>query len=504
MPTTTEPPFRASRYTTGAIVLHWTIAILVILQIAGGFTMEALAERGSALQYTLFQLHKSMGATVLVLTVARILWRAFNPPPAEPASVSRMERVVAGIVHKVFYLLLLVIPLAGWVVITVSPIQIETVLYFQSWLPWPHLPGFGGLGADARANVEDIAGDVHVILAYAMGVLVLLHIAGAVKHQMENGRYLRRMTGFSGGDGPRNAYGQATTVVATLVFGGAIIGSAGIARHEAALARAPAAVSPDEAEVLGSAAAQPPAPEPAPAGPTPEPETATTETEAADTLQSAAAPEEPAGAVSGAPVDVAAVQAPEADAPEADTPVADAPEAAAEHPAPEPAAVPQWTVRPGESALTIRFGYQSGEVVARFESFDADIAFDPADLDASSIRVAVDLTSVTIDSGGVPMAQLRGPDGLAVDAAATATFTSRRIRQSGDGSYVADGELDLRGTVRPIALAFDLAIDGDVARADAGATLERLDYTIGARSDPTGGTVALEVTVAVDVVADRR
>ncbi len=450
VPTTTEPPFRASRYTTGAIVLHWVIAVLVILQIAGGYVMDDAVEEGSALQYTLFQLHKSVGVTVLLLTVARILWRLFNPPPADPPGVSATDRRIAGIAHRIFYVLLLAIPLAGWLVITVSPIQIATVLYFQDWLPWPNLPVLGSLSPDARAGIEHLAQDVHGILAYAMGALVLLHIGGAMKHQLKDGRYLRRMTGFAGGDGPRNAFGHATTVVTTLAIALVIIGSAGIARHTAQGAQADDGVSPDQAAVLGA---------------------------------------EPASTAEVAAVGPVAATTDE-------TP-------AASEPASPAAVVPQWAVRPDESALTFRFGYQSGEVVARFDAFDADIAFDPDHLDQSAIQVDVDLASVAIESGGVAMTQLRGPDGLAVDDSATATFTSDTIRATDEG-YVAEGRLTLRSAEQPASLAFTLEIDGDQAIAHGSTTLERLAFDIGAQSDPKGGTVSPTVRIEFDLMADRQ
>lgn len=249
MTTVAAPPFRASRYTTGAILLHWTIALLVLAQIGGGYAMMNLLEEGSALQYQIYQLHKSFGISILVLTVSRILWRFFNPPPPEPASVSRVERWAAHIVHYLFYVLLLAVPLAGWLVITVSPVQIETVLFFVDRLPWPHLPGFEAMSSSARTELAEGAERVHGVLAYTMGVLVALHVAGALKHQIQDGAYVARMSVAARGDGPRNSYGQATTWLATLVFFGAMVGAATYARYE------PAAVSPDAAVVLGAGVA---------------------------------------------------------------------------------------------------------------------------------------------------------------------------------------------------------------------------------------------------------
>lgn len=252
---TTPPPFRASRYTTGAIVLHWTIAALVLLQIGLGWAMADLMAEGSRSQYVAFQLHKSFGIGVLVLTVARVMWRVFNPPPPAPASVARWERVLADLVHKAFYVLLVAVPLAGWLVVTVSRIPIPTNLFFL--VPWPNLPGFAGMAPESRMIWEGGAAEVHAVLAWTMGALVALHVAGALKHHLADGRFIRRMTLRAAGDGPRRAFGHATTTLVTIAFVVVMVACAVVARRSASEAEAAAAasVSPDSAAVLGTTAA---------------------------------------------------------------------------------------------------------------------------------------------------------------------------------------------------------------------------------------------------------
>ncbi len=231
MTTTAKPPFRASRYTTGAVVLHWAIALLVALQLASGFAMTDLMGR-SAAQFDVYQLHKSFGITVLLLTVARIVWRLFNPPPPEPASVGRWESFLANVVQFAFYALLLLVPLAGWVVISAATVQIDTVLFFREWLPFPHLPWLSDLDAPLRSLVEEASEETHGILAYSMLALIGLHVAGALKHQFADGAFLSRM-GFSArGDGPRRAYGLVPTVLVTAIVAAVLIGAGTIARHE--------------------------------------------------------------------------------------------------------------------------------------------------------------------------------------------------------------------------------------------------------------------------------
>jgi cytochrome b561/polyisoprenoid-binding protein YceI len=269
MTITAEPPFRASRYTTGAIILHWTTALFVLLQLAGGFLMADVLAEGSRQQYVVFQLHKSLGITILVLTLARVVWRLFNPPPPEPAGVARWEAVLANLVHKLFYVLLVAVPLAGWLAVSVSRLALPTNLFFAPFLPWPHLPGFGALPDAARGAWEDGAAGLHGLLAWTMGALVALHVAGALKHHLADGRFIARMSTRAGGDGPRRSYGHATAFLVALAFVLVMVASATVARRTPPpVALAAGQVLPDAVRVLAAPAAIAPGdlPAAAPAG----------------------------------------------------------------------------------------------------------------------------------------------------------------------------------------------------------------------------------------------
>ena len=133
-----------------------------------------------------FQLHKSIGITLLVLTLIRILWRLYNKPPPLPADIKPIEAKLSHLVQIGFYALMLLIPLGGWIMVSVSEFRVPTVLF--ETLSWPSLP----LPRDK---------DVYENLAFlhANGAtfgflgLLLLHIAGALKHQIkdETGVFMR-------------------------------------------------------------------------------------------------------------------------------------------------------------------------------------------------------------------------------------------------------------------------------------------------------------------------
>ncbi|MEO1103510.1 MAG: YceI family protein, partial [Pseudomonadota bacterium] len=315
------------------------------------------------------------------------------------------------------------------------------------WLPFPHLPGFGGLPEGARENLTDITEHVHAWLAYGAGVLVLLHVAGALKHHLADGTFINRMSLFAKGDGPRRAYGQATTTIVTLLVAGALVGSAALSRYGGSeVAQAPAQQGEQ------AAADTPAAPESAPAD---------------------------VPAPGAAPTDDAAVET-----------------------AGAPAPPPQWIVLPEASRLTFRLTHNGAEVEGGFEAFDATIIFDPDNLDASSIAVAIDTTSAFIDSSEISRGNLSSRDGFDNRNHGTARFESDTIRADGAG-YVAEGMLTIRDETHPQTLAFTVAIEGDRASAQGALTLNRLSYGVGEDNDPSGDTMSTEVTVNVVIEATR-
>src|SRR5262245_53273741 len=119
----------ASRYSTVAIALHWAIAVCIITLLGLGFVMTEMPPRKLATLFAIFQLHKSIGITVLLLTIVRLAWRLTHPAPPLPDTMKPWERLAAQSVHVAFYVLLLAIPLVGWALVSSSPRNIPTVLF---------------------------------------------------------------------------------------------------------------------------------------------------------------------------------------------------------------------------------------------------------------------------------------------------------------------------------------------------------------------------------------
>ena len=168
-----------SRYSAVAILLHWTIAALLLTNLVLGLQSGNL--KGLA-QFSLLQWHKSLGITVLLLSVTRLAWRLVHRPPPYPPGLGPWERAAAGAVHWGFYILMLGLPLTGWIMVSASPTNIPTLLY--KTIPWPHLGLVHALPMATRKNLDDLFGDIHATLAWTAIGLIALHVAAAIKHQV--------------------------------------------------------------------------------------------------------------------------------------------------------------------------------------------------------------------------------------------------------------------------------------------------------------------------------
>ena len=167
------------RYRTPAIVLHWLIAAAILFQMQLPWRFHDVKTPEA---FALIQLHKSVGITILVLSLARLGWRLANPPPPERESLAVWEVWLSKTVHWGLYVLMLGMPISGWILVSTSKTGIPTVLW--GLIPWPHLPGFAAMSAAGRQAWNGIAHESHELLGWGFYVLIGLHVAGALKHQL--------------------------------------------------------------------------------------------------------------------------------------------------------------------------------------------------------------------------------------------------------------------------------------------------------------------------------
>ena len=171
-----------SRYTKGAIVLQWLIALLIVGQLCGGLYMVGIPDEQASLKFQIFQLHKSFGVTILFLSAVRVAWRLTHKVPPLPEGMAGWEKIAARATHIGFYILMFVTPLLGWAYVSVAPFNVPTVLF--GVIPWPHMPFFEG-AANREALAESLAG-FHEFAAFSIIGLLVLHVGAALKHHFLN------------------------------------------------------------------------------------------------------------------------------------------------------------------------------------------------------------------------------------------------------------------------------------------------------------------------------
>jgi cytochrome b561 len=162
-----------NRYSGVSLALHWIIAFAVLAQV---LLITAHDKTDGALSREFVTLHKSVGVTILVLTLARIGWRLAHPAIALPGEMPRWEKLAARATHVLFYVILIAMPMTGWLASSAGG---RDFLWFGVF-EWPLLPVGGGREAAGRFM------DIHGMVMKGLYVLIALHVLAALKHQFVN------------------------------------------------------------------------------------------------------------------------------------------------------------------------------------------------------------------------------------------------------------------------------------------------------------------------------
>ena len=169
----------SQRYGDIAVIFHWVIALLIIGLLVIGKYMTSL-EENDPVRFVLTQWHKSFGITVLILSVLRLLWRFTHKPPPELASIAHWQRRAASLAHGLLYVLMFILPITGWIMVSASPLDLDTVLF--NVIPWPHLPGLHTL--ENRGDIAHSFQEYHEIAGIILIVILLAHSGAALKHHL--------------------------------------------------------------------------------------------------------------------------------------------------------------------------------------------------------------------------------------------------------------------------------------------------------------------------------
>ncbi len=388
------------RYTSVAIALHWVMAALLVFMIWLGWNMDDNEAR--------YQLHKSIGITILFLTLARLGWRIFNPPPPLPAGMPRHELLLSRISHIGFYVAMVAMPLGGWLLVSVSPFQVSTVLFGA--VSWPHLPFTGGLRTEAVYGVVET---LHSKGAWVILALLALHVAGAVKHEIgaEDGVLKRMIPRLFGRADPPAAPPRG----ALIAFGGSIMLFALIAAIPA----------------FGSSGA--------------------------------AAPQDSEAIVAADRVN--------------------------------------WAVDYASAEIRFSGIYDRVPYEGVFREWQADIAFDPEDLEAAEVFVIINAASARTGTR-LYDETLREADWFAAARFPQATVHLTDFTRAGE-AYLATASVTIKDQIVTVPLQFTLDIEGDTGTLNGTTSLSRRAINLGMGSDPSGEWVADEVVITLSGTAQR-
>ncbi|GAB3031039.1 cytochrome b [Oleiagrimonas citrea] len=189
-------PLRNESDRWGAVpqLFHWLIVLLILGQGVLGLVMVELPKRPSV--FAVYNLHKSIGLTILALAVLRLLWRVFDRRP-KPVPMPRWQHLGAEIMHWALYVLLFAVPLSGWLFDSATGLR---PLFWWGVLRMPSLTG------GAAPHLRELFEELHEVLFWALIALAALHAAAAIKHHLiDRDDTLRRMLPGFGGKSRRRA-----------------------------------------------------------------------------------------------------------------------------------------------------------------------------------------------------------------------------------------------------------------------------------------------------------
>lgn len=169
-----------------AKTFHWAIMLLILAQAVIGLTMVNLPRRPSV--FAIYNLHKSIGLTILALAVLRLAWRLVDRRPRDVPMPS-WQRRAAHATHVLLYVLIFAVPLSGWL------FDSATALRPLHWWGMVRMPSLTGGPAP---DFADITRALHHWLFWTMVVIVVGHVTAAIKHHVvDRDDTLRRMLPFA-------------------------------------------------------------------------------------------------------------------------------------------------------------------------------------------------------------------------------------------------------------------------------------------------------------------
>ena len=172
------------RYSKIAIIIHWLMAIMIIAMICMGVYMSDLP-KGSEERTWFFTLHKSIGLTLALLVVIRLVSKLINKSPPLPNMVSATHQKLAKATHQLLYLMMFIQPVSGY--ISSSFTSYKT----KFWgIPLPRW-------SSKNPELNELFSQVHEVSAICLVILLIIHISGVAYHVKKKETVLFRRMWFN-------------------------------------------------------------------------------------------------------------------------------------------------------------------------------------------------------------------------------------------------------------------------------------------------------------------
>ncbi len=448
-----------SHYSILAVILHWTLAFALAFQMGLGWHMSGLQDsNNSGLGlFAVTQLHKSIGILILLASIARLILRLYKKPPAALHD-DEWAHILSKYTHIALYIFMIGTPISGWLIVSSSNLNIDT--YIFDTLYWPHIPGIQSLSEASRSTLNALSLNAHELLSWAGIMLFFMHVAGALRHQFFKGEdILWRILPLI------KPLRKINATLCLLLIIAALIGLFMFVQYNVNRAK------PIKIEYNSTGRSET-------SLPSDKDQTLLkkdTEVQPSETEEIKENEEIIESGKEDEADDVSAEIAPKV----------------------EPIKPTNWTVI-GPKSLNFSVKWNDDIVTGSFSDWSADIKFDSAALDQSSIKVLINLTSVTTSDSTVNSA-IGNVDFFNTSASPQAQYISNNIKSLGGNRYQMDGVLRLKNIEQPLRIIFTLNVDGNKAEAKGSANINRVAHQIGIGQDE----IANDVRVVFEFMAQK-
>lgn len=425
-----EKAMETASYNRYSRYLHWLMAFLIVFIVILGWRNDD----HDSFRLSRISIHKSVGMLILLLTFVRVALRLMYKAPPEPP-MPQWQAWAAKALHFGFYLVMIGMPLTGWLMVSTSVRPIPMLGAVPFGLEWPHLPV--PQTHETHETFETIHKLIAKLLIYGM---IPLHVLAALKHQfVDKDAVVQHMVP---GLTPKPILNWRWLLPVGIVAAAVGLGY-GIYRG-----------APEKGGEGG-----------APSG-----------SGLQSSATSAVAPAMNADASTSSLAESSSLSA-------SSTPV-----------------ITNWAVDKSATKIGWTTTFEGEAIAGGFNSYIAQIAFDPAALDASSVKVTIDLASVASGDNDRDTS-LKSDSFFNTSAFPKAVFEARSFTKKDATHFIAHGKLTLHGVTKAQDLPFTLTIKDKVANMTATTTLDRTAFGVGSGDYASTDTIPAKVGINITLQA---